>query len=275
MVKGLDHLEDGIRLVTLAHEEEAEADANEPGSELVRRELAPSHHEHLEKGLNRLVVRGSRVNQSQGEPSRAHNVGGLGVVSDDGHEQIRDSGPWVAGVRQAQAHNCRDSCGQGARGGLSILNHQIVRQESESWVAIGLGSGAGHPNSKESARENVLVFTVQVLVHHGKAAIDIPEGDQADTGGGADLPVVLVLEDQVALAHVGAGIFLGIAHELVLAEPGVDKAVDKGVGQVLPGGIDGSGTARLHQVLLEDVLGSLGLHNVQVSGHVDEVLAQF
>ena len=62
-----------------------------------------------------------------------------------------------------------------------------------------------------------------------------------------------------------------------MSESCVDESVDKAGGQVLSGRVHGAaaiGRPHVIQVGLVDILRSLGLHDVQLSGQVQEVVVQ-
>ena len=63
----------------------------------------------------------------------------------------------------------------------------------------------GHPCAGQAHRQSgtphhIGVLAILVLVYLGKAALDVPEGDQAYAGSGCNLGMVLVFEDPVNLS---------------------------------------------------------------------------
>ena len=110
---------------------------------------------------------------------------------------------------------------------------------------------------------------IEVLVDLCEATVDIPQEDEADGGRGGHLTVLLVLEQPV----------LAVLHEqLVLAEARVDESVDEGGGEVLAGAVHVGATpehwADVVQVGLVHLVRALGLHNVQLTRQVQEMVVQ-
>ena len=162
---------------------------------------------------------------------------------------------------------CLPEDGADANGGALVVD--VVGEESERRIALVLDAGVDDAAGEQSARLHKVLVRVQVLVDLGEADLDVPQRDESERGGGAHDAVVLVL------VYPGVGLLV-VAHKLILAEAGVEEAVDERRGQIL--------SRRVHlglirrpvglQVRLVDVLGHLGLHDVQLARQVQEVLAE-
>mmetsp|Transcript_6730 Transcript_6730/g.27458 ORF Transcript_6730/g.27458 Transcript_6730/m.27458 type:complete len:373 (+) Transcript_6730:773-1891(+) len=246
---------DGFLLV---EENQAQAQAHEAGGGL-RQLLRRAAHQRLADGARHLLIAAAHVDHAQAERCHARGLHAQAVLVERVAQQLVDLLLAAARVRQAQAHNR-------ARAHVGVLVPHGVAQKGKRGIALVANARVHHAHREQRARHHMRVGRVQVLVDLRQAAVDVPQRDRAQRRRRGDLAVVLVLvEPADSAARAGLGGWRG--HELVRAEAGVYERVDVGRREVGARTVDRrrGGLATVDQVRLVDVLGRLGLHDVQIA----------
>ncbi|GIX62852.1 lipoLPP family protein, putative [Babesia caballi] len=216
----------------------------------------------LDDGLRRLLP--PRPDEDESQRHRRHGAVGrrvLGLVVDDQrHEVLEQALPLGARVAEAQPEHR-------PQGLQLVVGVELVLKQPGQRVRLREHAAAGEPVGGVDAGLDVGVAAVLVLVHPREPLLYVPEADDAHRGHRAQQPVVVVVVHPVGLGHVD---------EQVGAEAAVEEGVDEGVGQVAQRRVQGHALARPpvveaevraelgEGVGLEDVLGHLGVHDVEL-----------
>mmetsp|Transcript_26313 Transcript_26313/g.75965 ORF Transcript_26313/g.75965 Transcript_26313/m.75965 type:complete len:697 (+) Transcript_26313:933-3023(+) len=263
----LESLNHGIGLLHSSEEEQTKAEAQESRMRVVQLLVGGLHHPLDDSAAHRLVTL-ANVDHTQSQSSKRHlehTVGATLGRLDNGKEEVHHLLPSGTGVGNTKT---------GAGGALHNVHIalDVLRQQRQGRVGIVLDAAAEDADGKSCTGLDVVLGRVQELIDLRQTLLDVPEEDGAERCRGRHHAVVLVLVQPLVVGR----------HELVLAEASVDEGIDEGTGKVGPGGIDlrttgvppATEAAGLGEVGLVDVLGSFGLHDVEVLGDLEELLAE-
>ena len=157
-----------------------------------------------------------------------------------------------------------------------VLFVDALVEQTVRGIAVVAHIDVDQANREETARDNLVLHAVQVVVHAGKTVLHVPHQDGSETRSCRHLAMIFVLEDPAhvgtstrgrTLALCGGAVPLRNGEQLVLSEPRVHERVHESGGQVRAGAIYGSPgwSAAFHQVRLVNVFGRLRFHDVEVS----------
>lgn len=107
---------------------------------------------------------------------------------------IQQPNIYLVCVRISQAH-----AQDGWQLDVGVCVAARIEEQCKCRIVLVRHSGAGQPNSQRSTPHHVGVLAVLILIHLGQATFDVPQGDEANAGGGSNFCMVLVLENPVYL----------------------------------------------------------------------------
>mmetsp|Transcript_24245 Transcript_24245/g.47023 ORF Transcript_24245/g.47023 Transcript_24245/m.47023 type:complete len:586 (-) Transcript_24245:282-2039(-) len=254
----LERLHRDVRHLLQPQEEQPQPQAREPSHCVLHDLLFPLQHA-LHNRLSNVRLPRPHIHQAQRQRRQREELDGRRRVRDHRREDIENVLLLCPRVRHAQPKRRPNPLNR------RVLCIHLVCHQRQRRVALAAHVCAHDADGERGARPDVVAVAVGELVNLREARVDIPEQDHAERGGCRHGAVLLVLVDPLAVAR----------HQRVVPEPRVDKRVDKRRREVRPRRVHvGGPSALLRQVRLVDVLGGLGLEDVEVPREAEEVLAE-